>query len=149
MNTNAKLSRLAFVAVILSTAFAGCDRSASDQTSGTASSPGPASSTSGAADSGTSASGAASDSSSSGTSGTGSRSSAGAMIDDSIVSTKVKTALLADEDIKGTDIVVETKKGEVLLSGFVKNQAQIDKAVQVASAVEGVKKVDNKMVVKQ
>lgn len=147
MNPNANLSRMAFVAVILSAVFAGCDRTGGyGSSAGTA--PGPASS-SGAADSGTSASGGASDTSSSGTSGTSSRSSAGAVIEDSIVSTKVKTALLADEDIKGTDIVVETKKGEVLLSGFVKNQAQIDKAVKVASAVEGVKKVDNKMVVKQ
>jgi len=71
------------------------------------------------------------------------------VIDDSIITTKVKSALLADPDIKGTDIVVETKKGDVLLSGFVKNQVQIDKAVKVAGTVEGVKKIDNKMVVKQ
>jgi hyperosmotically inducible protein len=61
----------------------------------------------------------------------------------------VKTALLADADVKGTDISVETNKGEVMLSGFVGNQAQIDKAVQLASAVEGVKNVNNKMTVKQ
>lgn len=71
------------------------------------------------------------------------------MIDDSIVSTKVKTALLADSEIKGTDIVVETNKGEVLLSGFVKSQTQIDKAVKVAGSIEGVKKVNNKMAVRQ
>ena len=70
-------------------------------------------------------------------------------MDDSIVTTKVKTALLADDQVKGTDIVVETKKGEVLLSGFVRDQAQIDKAVKVAQGVEGVKKVTNKMTVKK
>lgn len=57
--------------------------------------------------------------------------------------------MLADEQVKGTDIVVETKKGEVLLSGFVRDQAQIDKAVKVAQGVEGVKKVTNKMTVKK
>lgn len=61
----------------------------------------------------------------------------------------MKTALLADDAIKGTDIVVETRKGEVQLSGFVRDKAQVDKAVTVASAVEGVKKVDNKITVKQ
>lgn len=96
-----------------------------------------------------SSSGSADSSSSSGASGTSSTASAGAMIDDSIVSTKVKTALLADAEIKGTDIVVETNKGEVLLSGFVKSQAQVDKAVKVAGGIEGVKKVNNKMTVKQ
>jgi len=71
------------------------------------------------------------------------------VIDDSIITTKVKAALLADPDVKGTDINVETKKGEVMLSGFVGNQQQIDQAMKIAKAVEGVKKVDNKMTVKQ
>jgi len=75
--------------------------------------------------------------------------SAASAIDDSIITTKVKTALLADADIKGSDINVETSQGEVLLSGFVKTEAQVDKAVKVAGTVEGVKKVTEKTVVKQ
>lgn len=71
------------------------------------------------------------------------------MIDDTVITTKVKSALLADNEIKGTDINVETNKGEVMLSGFVNNQAQIDKAMKVANAIDGVKKVENKMSVKK
>jgi hyperosmotically inducible protein len=71
------------------------------------------------------------------------------VIDDTVITTKVKSALLADNEIKGTDINVETNKGEVMLSGFVNNQAQIDKAMKVANAIDGVKKVENKMSVKK
>jgi hyperosmotically inducible protein len=87
-------------------------------------------------------------SSSSGTSGSKTAASAGAVIDDSLITTKVKAALLADTEVKGTDIKVETKQGEVQLSGFVRSQAQVDKALKVAQGIEGVKKVDNKMTVK-
>ena len=72
----------------------------------------------------------------------------GTTIDDSAITTKVKSALLADADVKGLDIKVETNKGEVQLSGFVETQAQIDRAVSVAKGVEGVKNVDNKMSLK-
>ena len=72
----------------------------------------------------------------------------GTTIDDSAITTKVKSALLADAEVKGLDIKVETNKGEVQLSGFVDNQAQIDRAVSVAKGVEGVKNVDNKMSLK-
>jgi hyperosmotically inducible protein len=65
------------------------------------------------------------------------------------MTTKVKTALLADPDIKSSDISVETKKGEVMLSGFVNNQNQIERATTLAQNVEGVKKVQNKLSVKQ
>lgn len=69
----------------------------------------------------------------------------GTEIDDSTVTTKVKSALLANEDVKSFDIKVETRKGEVQLSGFVDNQTQMDRAIAVARGVEGVKNVDNKM----
>jgi hyperosmotically inducible protein len=72
----------------------------------------------------------------------------GTDVDDSAVTTKVKSALLADADIKSFDIKVETRKGEVQLSGFVDNQSQMDRAVTIAKGVEGVKKVDNKMSLK-
>ena len=72
----------------------------------------------------------------------------GTEIDDATVTTKVKTALLTDSYVKGLDIKVETRKGEVQLSGYVDNQQQIDKAVAIAKGIEGVKNVDNEMMVK-
>jgi len=74
--------------------------------------------------------------------------SAGTELDDAVITTKVKSALLADAQSKGGDTSVETRKGEVLLSGFVDNQAQADREVQLAKAVEGVQSVQNKLMVK-
>jgi hyperosmotically inducible protein len=64
-------------------------------------------------------------------------------VNDTWITTKVKTELLAAEDVSGLDIKVETTNGEVKLSGRVDNQAQIDKAVSVAREVKGVSKVDS------
>jgi hyperosmotically inducible periplasmic protein len=75
--------------------------------------------------------------------------SAGEKIDDGIITTKVKAALLAEENIKSTDISVVTRDGEVQLSGFVENQTQIDRATEVARGVEGVKNVINEMSIKK
>lgn len=65
------------------------------------------------------------------------------VISDSTVTTKVKAALLTEKDVNSFDIGVKTFEGTVQLSGFVDSQWQIDKAVQVASAVHGVKHVKN------
>jgi hyperosmotically inducible protein len=70
-------------------------------------------------------------------------------VDDGIITTKVKSALLADPNVKSFDIAVATRKGEVQLSGFVDNQAQIDQAVAVARGVEGVTGIGNQMSLKQ
>jgi len=72
----------------------------------------------------------------------------GTEIDDSVVTTSVKSAFLADADVKSFDLKVETRKGEVQLSGFVDNQGQIDRAVTVARGVSGVKGIDNKLQLK-
>lgn len=64
-------------------------------------------------------------------------------VNDTWITTKVKTELLAAEDVSGLDIKVETTNGEVKLSGRVESQAQIDKAVSVARGVKGVSKVDS------
>jgi len=72
----------------------------------------------------------------------------GTEIDDSVVTARVKSALLADPDVKSYGFKVDTRKGEVQLSGFVDNQAQIDRAIEVARAVEGVKNVENKVSLK-
>ncbi len=72
----------------------------------------------------------------------------GTDIDDSVITSSVKSALLADADIKSFDFKVETRKGEVLLSGFVDNQAQVDRATAVTRAVSGVKGIQNNVVLK-
>jgi hyperosmotically inducible protein len=72
----------------------------------------------------------------------------GTVIDDSVITASVKSALLADPDVKSFDLKVETRKGEVMLSGFVDNQMQIDRAIIVARGVSGVTNIDNKMSLK-
>ena len=72
----------------------------------------------------------------------------GTQIDDTVVTTKVKSALLGDQDVKGFDVKVETRKGMVQLSGFVDNQPQADRAISLARAVEGVSGVENGMTLK-
>ena len=71
---------------------------------------------------------------------------AGEVVDDSTITTKVKSALLAEKDVNSFDIKVKTHDGTVQLSGFVDSQWQIDKAVQVASAVSGVQHVTNDLI---
>lgn len=72
----------------------------------------------------------------------------GTEIDDSVVTTRVKSALLADPDVKSFDFKVETRKGEVQLSGFVDNQSQIDRATTITRGVAGVSSIDNKLSLK-
>lgn len=72
----------------------------------------------------------------------------GTEIDDTVLTTKVKSALLSDPEIKSFDLQVETRKGEVQLSGFVNTQAQIDLAIGVARGIEGVKGVANGISIK-
>lgn len=73
----------------------------------------------------------------------------GQKVDDTAITTKVKTALLADPDVKGLDVQVETRHGTVQLSGFVESAAQARRAVDLAGRVDGVKEVQNKMSVKR
>jgi len=73
--------------------------------------------------------------------------SAGAVVDDAMLTTKVKTALLADSDIKGLAINVDTSQGVVSLNGEVKNQAQVDRAAKLAGEVDGVKSVLNNLTI--
>lgn len=73
----------------------------------------------------------------------------GNKIDDSVVTTQVRTALLADPGVKSFDIAVVTRKGEVQLSGFVDNPGQIERAIGIARVIEGVQQVNNEMSVKK
>lgn len=69
----------------------------------------------------------------------------GEYFDDTVITTKVKTAILQEPSLKSAEINVETFKGVVQLSGFVNSPADINKAVEVARRVEGVISVKNDM----
>ena len=71
-----------------------------------------------------------------------------AYADDATITTKVKAALLRAKGVKSIDISVETTKGVVLLSGFVDDMNQVNRAGRVASEVGGVKEVRNTLQVK-
>jgi len=75
--------------------------------------------------------------------------SVGNQIDDSVITTRVRSALVSDPSIKSFDIAVATRKGEVQLSGFVDNQTQIDNAIATARGVEGVQSVINQIAIKK
>lgn len=63
-------------------------------------------------------------------------------INDTWITTKVKSSLLADSDVAGMDVEVETINGVVHLSGYVDSQQQIDKAVRIARDIKGVSNVE-------
>ena len=65
----------------------------------------------------------------------------GETVDDATITTRVKTALLNDPDVGGLKIDVDTFKGVVTLSGAVKTQAEQQKAIAIASRMDGVKDV--------
>jgi osmotically-inducible protein OsmY len=76
------------------------------------------------------------------------QSSTGEVVDDSVITTKIKSLLAEDEFLKSFQISVETRKGIVELSGFVDTQKSKDKAGQIARGVGGVKSVQNALIVK-
>ena len=69
----------------------------------------------------------------------------GEYMDDSVITAKVKSAILAEPGLRSAEINVETFKGAVQLSGFVKEQQDINAAVIVARNVKGVTTVKNDM----
>jgi hyperosmotically inducible protein len=72
----------------------------------------------------------------------------GRILSDTAVTTKVKATLLAEKGVPSTAISVETYEGRVLLSGFVDSEGVKAKAGQVAAGINGVKQVQNNLVVK-
>ena len=78
----------------------------------------------------------------------GAEESLGEFIDDAATTARVKTALLADSQVSGTDIEVETDKGTVQLSGFVGSDAERERAELLAKTVSGVKAVENDLQLK-
>lgn len=79
---------------------------------------------------------------------TATREGTGEYVDDSVITAKVKAAIFEDETLKSAEINVETFKGVVQLSGFVKQPADIARATEVARKVKGVTSVKNDMRVK-
>jgi osmotically-inducible protein OsmY len=74
--------------------------------------------------------------------------SAGVYFDDSVITAKVKAAVLDEPSLKSAEINVETYKGIVQLSGFVRSRADINRAAELANGVKGVKSVKNDMILK-
>ena len=79
---------------------------------------------------------------------TSKKESTGQYVDDSVITTKVKALIAADNFLKSFQISVETYKGVVQLSGFVNSEAASDNAAQIARSVGGVKSVKNSLIVK-
>ena len=74
--------------------------------------------------------------------------STGEYVDDSVLTTKVKAAILDETTLKTLQINVETFKGVVQLSGFVDSVEHVAKAGEVAARIQGVKEVKNDLVAK-
>lgn len=74
--------------------------------------------------------------------------STGGYVDDSVITAKVKSAILTDPALKVLQISVETFKGEVQLSGFVDSQQSASRAAEVARSIHGVVSVKNSLIVK-
>jgi len=74
--------------------------------------------------------------------------STGQYIDNSVITSKVKTAIFNEPTLKTLQITVESFKGEVQLSGFVDSTASAKKAGDIARSVDGVVSVQNDLVVK-
>lgn len=72
----------------------------------------------------------------------------GEYVDDAVITTKVKSAILGEPALKLLEIKVETFKGVVQLSGFVSSSSAENKAVEVARSVKGVKSVKDDMQIK-
>ena len=79
---------------------------------------------------------------------TATQESTGQYFDDSVITTKVKTAIFNEPSLSLAEINVETYKGVVQLSGFVSSQTDINKSAAVARSITGVKSVKNDMKVK-
>ena len=74
--------------------------------------------------------------------------SMGTKLDDTVLVSKVKTALIDAKDVKSGQINVEARGGIVQLGGFVTGEKMKERAIAVAKGVEGVKRVDNALFVK-
>jgi osmotically-inducible protein OsmY len=74
--------------------------------------------------------------------------STGEYVDDSVITTKVKSLLAEDDFLKSFQISVESFKGTVQLSGFVNSQKAVEKAGEIVRSVKGVRSLKNNLIVK-
>lgn len=72
----------------------------------------------------------------------------GAYFDDSVITAKVKSAIINDSKLKVNEISVKTVKGVVRLRGYVTSQAKVNEAIKVSIGVAGVKSVKNELHIK-
>ena len=79
--------------------------------------------------------------------GDGKTRTAGQAVDDVTIGTKLKAAYAADPDLSALKINVDTTQGNVRLRGEVKSIALRRKAEETARKIEGVKSVDNQLVI--
>ncbi|MCJ8499815.1 BON domain-containing protein [Desulfatitalea alkaliphila] len=79
---------------------------------------------------------------------TAKQSGTGEYVDDTVITTKVKSLLAADDFLRSFEISVETFKGTVQLSGFVNSQDAVNRAGEIARSVQGVGAVKNDLIVK-
>lgn len=77
------------------------------------------------------------------------RESTGEYLDDASITTKIKTAFVQDTTVSAMNVKVETFKGNVQLSGFANDQAEVERAVRIARTTPGVKSVKNDIRLKQ
>ena len=83
-----------------------------------------------------------------GCAGTATQESTGEYIDDTVLTSRVKGVLLNDPQVSGLSINVETFKGTVQLSGFVKAVSERNRAVQLVRSVKGVRQVRNDLLIR-
>ena len=74
--------------------------------------------------------------------------SVGAYIDDTTITTQVKSRFFDNKEVAGSSISVETLNGTVMLSGFAKSTAERNTAEKIARDVNGVKAVKNEIAVR-
>lgn len=77
----------------------------------------------------------------------GGKKSTGEVIDDTMITSKVKAGLLADSEVSGLDIEVDTNKGMVKLNGSVSSETESRKAEDIAKQVDGVVSVENNLLI--
>ncbi|MGZ8193546.1 MAG: BON domain-containing protein [Methylobacter sp.] len=78
-----------------------------------------------------------------GCAGSETKEATGEYVDDTVITTKVKAAIVNEPTLSSAEINVETFKGVVQLSGFVRDSADVIRATEVARGVNGVKSVKN------
>lgn len=83
-----------------------------------------------------------------GCAGTSTKESTGEYVDDSTITTKVKSQFVQDPTVKALDVKVETFKGIVSLSGFVNTPEEKTRAEQIAASISGVRQVNNNITIK-